>query len=281
MHGLAFFSSASLRKITLPVASCLAMGLLAAGSAQAAGTVTVVDTLGAATPATQFSVFGGGGISLLPTQFVGPKFDLVQGTVLTEIGAFVNTSALPATVAIVPAGPDGLPDGTHVLASYLLTSDGDPFSVSYESVEANLGLSAGTYYALFGVQDDDAGVLLASANDPFTYQAGLIPTGFLNPTTGQSSASPGEFMAVRILGPTAADLLATLAAKVVDVGPGASLADKVAQAQAALNAGDSATTSAILGAFTNQVSAQAGKTISPDTASMLIEDATQIRAMLA
>jgi len=48
--------------------------------------ITIVDSLGVATPSTQFSVFGTGGQGILSSQFAGPKFTLTVPTVLTEIG---------------------------------------------------------------------------------------------------------------------------------------------------------------------------------------------------
>lgn len=268
--------------LTLLIA--LAMGLMTAGSAHAAGTVTVVETLGAATPSTQFILPGSGGHSILPTQFPGPRFELAEQTVLTEIGGFVTTFALPATVEIVPAAPDGSPDGAHVLASYVLSSDGDPFTWSYESVAASLSLPPGTYFALFGVQDDDFGIVLSGASSPFEYRAGLTPAGFLNPTTGQSSASPGEFMAVRILGqlpiPSVPELLARLAAAAAEIGPGTSLADKVARAQNYLAANDIPNTCSTLTAFAYEVKAQSSKTIDSAQATTLVRDAEQIQTLL-
>jgi len=260
----------------------LAAGLVGSGAAQATDTVTVVDSLGAATPATQFSLFGAGGISISPTQFPGPKFGLTQQTVLTEIGGFVTTFALPATVEIVPAAADGSPDGTHVVASYVLSSDGDPFTFSYESIAPNLSLPPGTYFALFGVQADDFGILLNNASSPFVYQAGLVPAGFQDPTTGQSSASPGQFMAARILGrlPSAAELLASLATNVIAVGPGTSLADKVTQAQNFLASNDIPDTCSTLSAFVKETMAQSGKTVNAAQAAELITSAQEIKTKL-
>ncbi len=57
-------------------------------AASAAG--TIVDTLGAATPATKFSVFGSGGQAILADQFVGPEFTITEPTRIGEIGGFVN-----------------------------------------------------------------------------------------------------------------------------------------------------------------------------------------------
>jgi hypothetical protein len=258
-------------------------GLTSVGSAQAVDTVTIVDTLGAATPGTQFSIFGAGGISIFAKQFPGPRFELTQPTVLTEIGGFVNTDALglPATVEIVPEA-NGVPDGSRILASYILSSDGDPLVFSYESVSPHLSLPAGIYYALFGVQSGDSGTLLNTAFSPFSYLAGLTPAGFLDPTSGASFASPGEFMAVRILGQvaTAADLLASLAASVIALGPGTSLADKVTKAQSFLTANDIPDVCSTLSAFVNEVKAQTGKTISTAQAQNLIASVQHIETML-
>jgi hypothetical protein len=53
-------------------------------------TVSIIDTLEQATPATQFDVFGSGGQAVSTHEFTGPEFTLTQSTVLTEIGGFVN-----------------------------------------------------------------------------------------------------------------------------------------------------------------------------------------------
>ena len=71
--------------------------------------------------------------------------------------------------------------------------------ISFESVAISLALGAGTYFALFGPQQaNDAGYLLGGASSPFSYLAGSTTLGFLDPITGQSSASGPFFAAVRI-----------------------------------------------------------------------------------
>ena len=74
--------------------------------------------------------------------------------------------------------------------------------------------------------------------------------------------------------------LTELGRAVVGVGPGTSLLDKVSQAMAVLGNGDVRGTCSILGAFVNQVKAQSGRGITPDTAASLVADATRIRAVL-
>ena len=71
-------------------------------------------------------------------------------------------------------------------------------------------------------------------------------------------------------------LLEELAAAVVGVGPGKSLANKVAMAQTYYAVPDDQATCAVLHAFMNEVRAQRGKEISPDMADNLIADAQAI-----
>jgi len=80
---------------------------------------------------------------------------------------------------------------------------------------------------------------------------------------------------------SAADQLAALAQAVTGVGPGHSLARKVAQAQSALAAGNTAKACRKLGAFTREVQAQSGKKITPSTAQQLLADAKSIQTALA
>lgn len=173
-------------------------------------TLSLLDALGAATPATQFSVFGSGGTAILSSQFVGPEFILTQPTTITEIGGFVNNcgsivagspqcpGTLPFTVQIRPSR-NGNPDAATVLASFALSHDDDPLVISYESVAPNLTLGPGSYFAMFAPQGSDAGFLLGNASDPFNYQAGSITLGIFDPSTGISSAE-ANMGAVRILG---------------------------------------------------------------------------------
>jgi hypothetical protein len=64
------------------------------------------------------------------------------------------------------------------------------------------------------------------------------------------------------------------------VGPGTSLSDKVAAAQAALNAGNTAGACGTLSDFVALVQAQSGKSIATGTATQLAADANRIRAQL-
>jgi hypothetical protein len=173
--------------------------------AWAGGSISILDTLGAATPDTQFS--SGGSNSLITNGFfpMGPKFTLTQPTTLTEIGAFLNCElslclAPPLAVEIRPS-INGLPDPSTVLATFPLSDDNNPFIFSYESVAISLLLQPGTYFAIFTSQGFDEFSLLFSAVDPFSYEAGLIDLGIVHRSSGVSSVFQ-ERGAVRILGET-------------------------------------------------------------------------------
>lgn len=193
------------RFITVMIVVCVAFV-----SPAGADTVTIIDSLGDATPHTHFQTSGAGGQGITTDQFVGPEFTLTEPTVLTEIGAFVNNcksiisgrplcpNTLPFTVQIRPS-INGVPDTSTVLATFILSHNRSPVIISYESVTINFALEAGTYFALFAPQDDDAGFLLDIASTPFNYQAESITLGFLIPSTGISFASQLSG-AVRILG---------------------------------------------------------------------------------
>jgi len=75
--------------------------------------------------------------------------------------------------------------------------------------------------------------------------------------------------------------LSDLAQAVDGVGPGASLVGKVHIAQSSLAAKNIGGACSVLGAFTNEVEAQAGKTIPRLQAAQLIANADRIQSVLA
>lgn len=252
-------------------AANLGRGVTAHGAGTS--TLSLLDALGAATPATQFSVFGSAGLSILGSQIVGPEFNLTQPTTITEIGGFVNNcgdivggsaqcpGTRPFTVQIRPSR-NGIPDAATVLASFALSHDDDPLVISYESVAPNLTLGPGRYFALFAPQGSDAGLLLDNAIDPFSYQAGSITVGIVDPGTGISS-SQADMGAVRILGAratpqTAIQLLITdvrtlVAEGQLTKGRGNGLLSKLRATTASLDRGRTKAGCNQLRAFVNQV----------------------------
>ena len=79
---------------------------------------------------------------------------------------------------------------------------------------------------------------------------------------------------------SAAEQLVGLATAVERVGPGKSLADKIAHAQAAVDRGNATAAQSILKGFIGEVNAQTGKSIPGDSANALVEAATRIGAVL-
>jgi hypothetical protein len=239
-------------------------------------TVSLLDALGAAAPDTQFSVFGSAGTAILSSQFVGPEFILTQRTTITEIGGFVNNcgaivagspqcpGTLPFTVQIRPSR-NGIPDAATVLASFVLSHDDDPLVISYESVAPNLTLGPGSYFAIFAPQGGAEGFVLGRAQSPFLYVAGPITEGFINPSTGISSAHASRG-AVRVLGTLVITPQAAIQLLMIDVrtlvlegelakGPGNGLLNKLRTATASLGRGRTKTGCNQLRAFVNQVHA--------------------------
>lgn len=174
--------------------------------------VAIVDTLGGVSTGTQFSIFGSTGLPFFGlhsfgTEFVGPEFTLDQPAVLTSVGGFVNSCesilggvpqcvpASPITVQIRPAigqVPDAGPDPDRIIASFVLSHDDEPVTVSFESATFELPLPAGTYYALFTLPPGEGGDILIAAQRPFVFSAGSATFGALDPATNFSGSFVSE-----------------------------------------------------------------------------------------
>jgi hypothetical protein len=191
------------------LACAAALAATSIAPVEAGISTTVLDTVGIVPTTTEFSVFGSSGRPIHRFESVGPQFTISQTVLLTEIGGFVNNcrsivlgvpdcpDTRPFAVEIRPS-VDGGPDPASVIASFELSHDDAPLVTSYESVDPNLVLQPGTYFAMFTSQGDDAGYLLASAQVPFAYQAGATVMGHFD--FGRVFVSPAEQGAVRILG---------------------------------------------------------------------------------
>jgi parallel beta-helix repeat protein len=193
----------------VPAFILAAVQILAADRADATTSV-VLDALGAATPTTTFSIFGSTGWTAADSYLTGPLFSLAAPTRITEIGAFLNNcetiiSGVPQCPDTHPIGVqirpalDGLPHPSTVLASFDLSHDNDPLTISYESVAMDLPLPAGSYFALFYAQSGEAGMLLSGSYGATTYIPDSVTFGTLRTEIGDSFVTTGP-MAVRILG---------------------------------------------------------------------------------
>lgn len=79
---------------------------------------------------------------------------------------------------------------------------------------------------------------------------------------------------------TVESLISDLLEAVSGLGPGSSLADKVATVEAYVEVGDTQSACEMLHAFTNQVNAQSGKQLAVEEAGQLLNDADGIRVLL-
>ena len=104
----------------------------------------------------------------------------------------------------------------------------------------------------------------------------LVPTG--GTVTDSGGVGDGEVTISYTLGPV--EQLAALAQAVQGVGPGKSLPNKVAAAQAYLTSNDTTDACTTMTGFVNEVRAQSGKHIPADTATTLAAKAGQILTAL-
>lgn len=185
----------------------IALGLTIPQKAQA---ITIVDSLGEATPSKQFSVFGTAGLSISPNQFFGPNFVLTEPTIITEIGGFVNNckqiisgqpncpNTLPFTVEIYPS-LNGVPDRFNKIQSFTLSHDNNPLVISYESVSPNLLLEPGAYFALFAPQGSDSGFLLEFVQN-LNFSGESVAIGGLTGDNQRAFFEESRTSRVRVLG---------------------------------------------------------------------------------
>jgi hypothetical protein len=159
----------------------------------------IVDTLGGLSPIQKITIFGTGGPTLLPNVGIGPQFTLAQDSAVTEIGAIVNncrqiTSGVPNCAARSPIvvrvvrSINGAPDlagGSY--GPYMMSDDGDPLSMSYESAMMYLALPAGDYFALFTPQNNDSGYIVATV-EPGGFIAPSIRMGVANLNSALTSS---------------------------------------------------------------------------------------------
>lgn len=179
--------------------------------------ILIVDTLAGASVETVFSTGGTSGwpvfgLHAFGSKLGGPQFTLTEPRILTGVGAFLDTCesviggvphcgfAAPWSVQIRPAiegNPANGPDPSRLIATYPLSNDLNPFTVSFESSSFRLPLQPGTYYALFAPPSGEGGFLLASATNPFAYVAGETAFGAVDPRVGFSIVTK-ERAAVRV-----------------------------------------------------------------------------------
>jgi hypothetical protein len=136
--------------------------------------------------------------------------------------------------------------------------------------------AAVSYSVTAGDPDDEVASLGCVPASASTFAIGTTTVDCTASDTHGNTGS-ASFM-VHVKG--AAEQLADLRVAVTGVGPGTSLADKVIQAQTALNKHDLAGACSTLNALINQLKALSGKSVPAGVVDALVADATRIRAVL-
>jgi hypothetical protein len=200
-----------MKRRSLIVATMVVLVALWGAKPASAEEVTILDTLGAASTTNVFSVFGSSGFPLTNLESAGPQFTVTAPTVITEIGGFVTNCGVftagvpdcpnrsPIVVDIRPS-VNGAPDLSTSIGQFVLSSNGQVSFYAFESVSTSLLLAPGSYFAMFAAQDGDAGTLLSSAEDPFSYVAETATFAAVDLPTSTPFTSADEPGAVRILG---------------------------------------------------------------------------------
>lgn len=191
---------------------------------------------------------------------------------------FFAEPTVGATITVIPFGDYFAVDES---ATVVTDSDLTLAKPSDMTVDATSPAGAVVNYTTPAASDEDLSTVTVACSpvsgSTFAIEATTV-TCTATDTDGDSNSPVSQTFQVTVEG--AAQQLFDLLGAVTGVGPGTSLADKVASAQSDLVAADSTDACGTLGAFVNEVSAQTGKHIPAATAAMLIADAQRIEAVI-
>ena len=207
----------------------------------------------------------------------GNDFRLQPGSPAIGAGSAVDAPA-------VDFNGNPRPSSSIDIGAYQSAGDNDLQIVSHAPVIADAVSPAGalvTYDVPAATDGDDATPPSVSCSPAsgsrFRIGNTVVTCTAADPDDTNSPQS--STFTVTVLG--APDQLTALGQAVRGVGPGTSLADKVAHAQSELASGNVGGACGTLGAFIDEVLGQTGKTIPPATAGTLNADALRIRNVLA
>jgi len=284
-------------QVTLPFTG---LGLPTGVAVDAAGNVAVADSLSnlvlglAAGSASPFSLpyFGvtpqGVALDQADDVFVAEFGDARVVEVLravTQVTLPFTGLNTPRGVAVDAAGNVFVADtgNNRVVELSTTTSEADLAITPPPDITTDATGPAGATvsYPLPAVADPDDASPPAPSCAPASGTVFAIGTTTVTCTAADADDANGPVSASFTITVTgAAAELADLAADVHGVGPGDSLADKVAQARADLAAGDITGACETLAGFIGEVTGQSGKTIPASKAAALIAAALQVRAVL-
>ena len=229
-----------------------------------------------------------------------PEIGATQLTILVDQGKLVGIQGLEVGSDIFDvAFLDGSFDDLFTAASIVPIFIGDePGAIAAASAIIQVLTSDGRFInspqSIGGCSSLEFCIIAITFDGPFSTGIPANPFGVEVQNAFIDTDSPGsvfsQFLATNITfggevtfpvftpatGSTPTTLLEQLGTAVVGVGPGNSLADKVALAQTYFAASDVEATCAVLTDFMNQVSAQRGKKLTLETADQLTADAQAI-----
>lgn len=205
------------------------------------------------------------------------NFQLQSGSPAIGAGSAVDAPSVDFNGNPRPAGSIDIGAYQHSADSDLQIPTGAPVIVDATSPAGALV----TYAAPVATDPDDSAPPSVSCSPASgaSFQIGQTTVTCTATDADDANSPVSSSFTVTVQG--AAAQLADLAQAVPGAGPGTSLSDKVARAQADLASGDVADACGALGAFVNEVTAQAGKTIPSATARELIAGTQRIQAVLA
>jgi uncharacterized repeat protein (TIGR03803 family) len=185
--------------------------------------------------------------------------------------------------------PDGAsPSGLIADAAgnfYGATSGGGAygFGTVFKLSPSGTGYTETVLYSFTGSPDGaypNGGLLADGAGN--LYGTTVVGGVVVGPTCAEPSLGCGTVFKLTGTGfvTTPAQQLAALLTEVTGVGPGMSLADKVAIAQTYYSANDVPNTCSTLGALVNEVTAQNGKSINQSSAKQIVSDAQAIQSAI-
>jgi hypothetical protein len=188
-----------------------------------------------------------------------------------------GTTFNQAPVNTIPGTEVSLPVSAALVTDADLTLD-QPSDVA---VDATSPAGATVTYTTPAAHDEDLSTVTVSclpASGSTFAIGGTTVTCTATDSDGDTNSPVTNTFNVHVKG--APEQLSDLATMVNGVGPGTSLADKVASVQSELTANDTGDACGTLKAFINQVKAQTGKSIKQPQATTLIMAAQQIEAVI-
>lgn len=188
----------------------------------------------------------------------------------------LDSAAASITAEIRTANADGSPT-TSVLGSTTITVPDPDAGILPDSGTFQAGplLTAGTTYTLVLTSENNVSWVFSDAGEPSWW----FGVSCDQCSSQWHSACCAQAFTLSVTD-SAAALLSDLFDAVQGIGPGSSLADKVAAIQSSVATADTPDACDGLRAFVNEVRAQAGQKVPSATASSLIADAKQIQTAL-